>query len=126
MGLTPGNTVHVAYLTLDRQRNLFQEFLLSADPLDKLSEEQQLRVPNHLLEQSNIPIDADLQIVCMEGCIIICRDSALNPYELASVLERLQAAEEFASILSGDSKQAQAQLAELIEHFQEGASASEL
>ncbi len=126
MGLFPGDNVRVAYLTSDGQRNSFQEFLLSTDPLDKLSDDRQLQVPNHLLEQSHIPVDADLQIVCIEGCIIICRDPALNPDELASVLEHLQAAEELTAALTDEPEQAQAQLAELIKHFQEGADSSEI
>lgn len=126
MGLAPGNAVRVAYLTQDGQRNPFQEFLLSADPLDKLSEEQQLRVPNELLEQSNIPADADLQIFCLDGCIVICQDSALNTDELASILESLQNADELACTLSGEPERMREQLEELINRFQEGANTSEI
>ncbi len=126
MGLAPGSTVRIAYLTQDGQQNSFQEFLLSADPLDNLSDDRQLHVPNHLLEQSHIPVDADLQIVCIEGCIIICRDPTLNPDELASVLEHLQIADELAATLTDDPEQAQAQLTELINHLQEGADSSEI
>lgn len=126
MDLLPGNHVRVAYLTCDGQKNSFQEFLLSANPLDKLSEEQQIQVPDHILKDANIPSDADLQILCLDGCIIICQDSALNPDELASVLERLQNADELTFTLSGDPAQMREQLEELINRFQEGADSSEI
>lgn len=126
MGLSPGNTVCVAYLTHNGKENLFHEFLLSANPLDELSEELQIRVPNHVLEDANIPVDSDLQILCLDGCIVICQDSALTPSELASVLEQLQAAGELTTPLSGNPEQTREQLEELITQFQEGADPSEV
>ena len=126
MGLLPGDHVRVAYLTCDGQKNSFQEFLLSANPLDKLSEEQQIQVPDHILEDANIPSDADLQILCLDGCIVICQDSALNPDELASVLEQLQNVDELTFTLSGGPTQMREQLEELINRFQEGADSSEI
>lgn len=126
MGLFPGDHVRVAYLTCDGQKNSFQEFLLSANPMDRLSEEQQIRVPDHILEDANLPTDADLQILCLDGCIVICQDSALSPDELASVLEQLQAAGELTFTLSGSPAQMRAQLDELINRIQEGADSSEI
>ncbi len=126
MKLAPGNTVRVAYLTQDGYQNTFQEFFLSSDPFDELSDDYQLRIPNHLLEQSNIPADADLQIICIGGCIIICQDSALSSDELASVLESLHAAGELTAVLTGEPEQMQEKLTELIKHFQEGANTGEV
>ena len=37
MGIGPGSVVHIAYLTQDGQQNTFQEFLLSSNPLEKLT-----------------------------------------------------------------------------------------
>lgn len=126
MGLFPGDHVRIAYLTCDGQKNSFQEFLLSANPLDELSEEQQIRVPNHILEDANIPSDADLQILCLDGYIVICQDSALSPDELVSVLEQLQNMDELTFALSGDPAQMREQLEELINRFQEGVDSSEI
>lgn len=123
MGLGPGNTVRVAYLTQDGQQNTFQEFLLSSSPLDELSEEQQLRIPTHMLDDSNIPVDADLQILCLNGCIVICQDSVLSSDELATVLSRLQAAGELTSSLPSDPKHLHEQINNL---FQEGADPSDI
>jgi len=126
MGIGPGSVVHIAYLTQDGQQNTFQEFLLSSNPLEKLTEEQQLRVPTHMLEDSNIPADADLQIICLDGCIVICQDSALTPDELAEVLSRLQVAGELTSSLPSDPVQMQDKIEEFINYFQEGADPSDL
>jgi antitoxin component of MazEF toxin-antitoxin module len=120
MGLGPGSHVRVAYLTPDGQKNVFQEFVLSADPLDSLSEEQPLRVPDQLLEQANLPTDADLQIFCLSGCILICRDLTLNQDELYAVLDQLRTAEELMSILPSDGKQPQIPLCEMITDLLEG------
>lgn len=126
MGLGPGSHVRVAYLTHDGQQNSFREFLLSANPLDELTEEQQIKVPGHILEDANIPAGADLQILCLDGCIVICQDSALSPDELVSVLEQLQAADELTFTLSGDPEQMRDQLEELLNRFQEGADSSDI
>lgn len=126
MGLLPGDHVHIAYLTQDGQQNSFREFLMSANHLDELSDEQQLRVPDHILEDANIPANADLQILCLDGCIIICQDSALSPDELTAVLEQLQAADELAFTLPESPEQMREQLEELINRFQEGENSSEM
>lgn len=121
MGLHTGDPVRVAYLTGDGQQNSFREFLLSADPLDKLTEENQIRVPNHILEDANLPADADLQILCLSGCIVICQNSALTPDELATVLEQLRTADELTTALPDSPEQVCDQLEEFINRFQEGA-----
>jgi len=121
MGLSSGRQVHVAYLTQDGQENSFHEFFLSADPIDELSDEQKLYIPHDLLEQSGIPENADLQILCLEGCIFICQDLSLNPGELAAVLDRLRTADTLIAGSSGDLMKSMCQLEEFIDHFQEGA-----
>lgn len=126
MGLFPGDHVRVAYLTNDDRQNSFREFLLSPDPLDELSDEQQFRVPSHILEDANIPADSDLQILCLDGCIVISQDPVLNSDELASVLEQIRATDKLTSALSGDPEQVREQLEELISRFQEGANTSEV
>lgn len=126
MGLNPGSHVRVAYLTHDGQKNSFQEFLLTANPLERLSDEQQFRVPNHLLQQSNIPLDADLQIICLNGLLVICQDAAMSAGELAAILKSLYVADELVSGLPMEAEQVQAQLEEVIKRFQEGANSSDV
>ena len=120
MGLHAGDPVRVAYLTQDGQ-NTFREFLLSANPLDELTNEDQIKVPDRILEDANLPADADLQILCLNGCIVICQDSTLNSNELTAVLEQLRTADELTAALPDSPEQVCDQLEEFINHFQEGA-----
>lgn len=121
MGLLPGNHVRVAYLTQDGQHNSFQEFLLSADSLEELSDENRFHIPDHLLRQSNIPLDADLQIICLDGLLIICQDAALSSDELGTVLESLRDAGDLVCGLPMEVTQAQSQLEEAIDSLRKGA-----
>ena len=81
MGLAPGDHVRVAYLTSDGVTNPFCEFML----LPELADEQELmgndaiRISAQLMAQANIPADADLQIACLNGALLICRDTGLQP-----------------------------------------------
>ena len=120
MGLHAGDPVRVAYLTQDGQ-NTFREFLLSANPLDELTNEDQIKVPDRILEDANIPADADLQILCLDGCIVICQDSALSSDELDAVLEQLRTADELTAALPDNPELIRDQLEEFINRFQEGA-----
>ncbi len=120
MGLLPGDHIHVAYVVKDGRQNVFQEFLLSADPLDTLTEDNIFQVPSDLLAQANIPENTDLQILCLNGCLLICQDSALSLNELSSVFESLQTADDIASSLPIDPFQVREQLQEFTDHFEEG------
>lgn len=67
MGLFPGSHIRIAYLTQDGQRNSFQEFLVSADSSEELSDENQFYIPDHLLEAINVwKIFPELQIITPE------------------------------------------------------------
>lgn len=126
MGLGPGSHVHISYLTLDGQHNSFQEFLLSANPLDNLSDEQQIRMPDHLLEQSNIPLDDDLQIISLDGMLLICRDTVLTSQEITAVSDSFQTAANPSNALPSEAKEALIQMEEIIASLQEGAESSEV
>ena len=98
MGLNAGEHIRVAYLSRDGIHNDDREFLLSGESIAEDSgEEAQISIPAALMEQANIPQDADLQIVCCDGCIVIMRDSALSIDELTAVLSALETAEELAT-----------------------------
>lgn len=120
MGLHAGDPVRIAYLTHDGQQNSFREFLLSANSLDKLTDEDQIRVPDRILSDANLPADADLQILCLNGCIVICQDSVLSSDELAAVLEQLRTADELTAALPDSPELVCGQLEEFINRFQEG------
>ena len=126
MGLHAGDPVRVAYLTHDGQQNSFREFLISTDPLDELTDGDQIRVPDRILADANLPADADLQILCLDGCIVICQDSALSSNELAAVLEQLRTADELVAALPDSPEQIRDQLEEFINRFQEGADSDDI
>lgn len=120
MGLFPGDHIRVAYLSQNGRGNIFREFLLSADPLEVLTEVDKIQVPSHLLNQANIPDNADLQILCLNGCLLLCQDSALNTNELSSVFESLQIAGDIAASLPMDLSLVRDQLQELNDCFEKG------
>ena len=127
MGLAPGDHVRAAYLTPDGVTNPFCEFMLLPELADEpeLMSNDAIRIPAQLMEQANIPADADLQITCLNGVLLICQDTGLQPQELCGVLEGLQAAESLASMLPQEAQQALLQLEQTINTIQEGAEEDE-
>ncbi len=55
-----------------------------------------LAVPQPLLEEAGIDPDGEVQVICIEGAIIIAEDSTLNEDELSEVVDRLRAANDLA------------------------------
>lgn len=127
MGLEVGATVQVAYLTHDGITNTFQEFMLSSNAADEPDGEgdDSIRIPMRLMVQANISEDADLQIVCFDGCIAILRDASLQPGELRSVLEAMQKAEGLVSALPSEMHQVLPALEHTIYNIQRGAESDE-
>ena len=128
IGLVPGDLIHIAYISRDGVSNDYQEFLLSASGIENMEEEETtFHIPTRLLEQANIPADSDLQIAFSDGLIIISGSSTLDLEEWGEVLERLEKTCEYAEHFrfDNDIAQVQAQLADEIEHYQEGGEHSE-
>lgn len=124
MGLAPGDHVRVAYLTQDGTANTFREFMLLPAAMGEsdLNEDSAIQIPTQLMREANISPDADLQIACLNGALVICQDTNLQPEELHSVLESLEFAESLASMISGDTQQMLLQLEQAINIIiQEGA-----
>lgn len=120
MGLYPGSHVRVAYLTQDGEKNTFQEFLFSAHGIEKIeSDDGMIKIPDTLLERSNLSGNTAVQIICLDGCIIICRDDQMSLEELSAVLDGLNASNELTEQLSTDFQMAQEQLADLTEDLDE-------
>ena len=122
MGLAPGNHVRAAYLTPDGTTNPFCEFMLLPELVDgpDLVGDDAVRIPAQLMAQANIPADADLQIACLNGALLICRDTGLQPQELCGILEGLQAAEDLSAMLPQEAQQALLQLEQTIGTIREG------
>lgn len=122
MGLAAGSHVRVAYLTHDGTTNTFCELMLLPNEADGASpdDDSSIRIPMELMRQANIPQDADLQIACLDGCIVISRDTGLQPEELSSILDSLQLAESFVSMLPGEAQQVLSQLEQTIQNTRKG------
>ena len=102
MGIVPGDHVRVAYLTDDGAHNTFKEFLVTAEGIQGQNEEQRIAIPNQLLRQANIPEDADIQIICLDGILVISHESGMNQDELADVLDSLWTANDITARLPAD------------------------
>jgi bifunctional DNA-binding transcriptional regulator/antitoxin component of YhaV-PrlF toxin-antitoxin module len=95
MGLFPGDTVKLAYIsgTNDSIRNTFKEFVLTPDGIAALQDdgEAELTLPHELLEAAEIPVDSDLEIVCAKGAVVILEADLLDslPDELRELFNDL-------------------------------------
>lgn len=122
MGLAAGDHVRVAYLTHDGAANTFCELMLLPNEVDGAipNEDSSIQIPMKLMRQANIPQEADLQITCLDGCIVISRDTGLQPEELSSILDSLQLAESFVSMLPGEVRQVLSRLEQAVQNTQKG------
>ena len=102
MGVSPGQNVFVAYIADDDLANQYSEFMVSSVSLSEMDCAQRIAVPQPLLEEAGIDPDGEVQVICAEGAIIIAEDSTLNEDELSEVVDRLQAANDFAQQLSNE------------------------
>ena len=114
--------MRVAYLTHDGAANTFCELMLLPNAVDGvgLNGDNAIQIPMELMRQANIPQDADLQIACLDGCIVISGDTGLQPEELSSILDSLQLAESFASVLPGEARQVLSRLEQAVQNMKEG------
>lgn len=86
MGLTAGQDVFVAYITDDDLANRYHEFTVSSVSLSELDTTQQIAIPQQLLGQAGIDSNAEVQIACIDGAIIITGDTPLTEDELSEVV----------------------------------------
>ena len=114
MGLFPSNSVYLAYLTRDGMKNIYQEFLLTSRPVGDLEEEGKIIVPSSLLEQANIPSDGDIQILCLNGVILLFEDSTLSKQDLDLLLQQLRFTSELTAVLPDQAHSAIQQLKQII------------
>lgn len=101
MGLYPGDSVRVAYLSEDGEANTFQEFLLTKNGFDSTEEDARIAIPTALLKQAGLPESADVQVVCGNGAIILCADPLLHAEALEEILSALGIATDILSQLPG-------------------------
>jgi Fe2+ transport system protein FeoA len=82
MGLVPGDSVKLAYISnsADSIRNTFKEFVLTPDGVAALEDDEdaELTLPHELLEAEEIPVDSNLEIVCAKGAVVILQADLLD------------------------------------------------
>ena len=121
MGLQAGDTIRVSYLTPDGATNSFRELLIYAEDskAENNLDTRTIQIPTELLQQAQIPPEADMQIICLDGVLLICRDNAPSVDELTSVLESLNNVGNLISSLPNDLEELKEQLSAIIESFSE-------
>ena len=130
MGLCAGDHLRVAFLTNDGSTNVYKEFLISPngieDPmLDGKDVLSSISIPVSILQEANIPSEADLQIVCADGAIIISHDT-LSGNELKTVLDSFTYAENLMRQLPKDGATALDLLGDCLDEVQEEDFSNEL
>lgn len=81
---------------------IYHEFTVSSVSLSELDTTQQIAIPQQLLEQAGIDSNAEVQIACMDGAIIITGDTPLTEDELSEVVDRLRAVNDLTKHFPGE------------------------
>lgn len=101
MGLHPGDRVCFAYLAAESGENLFSEFALVPAQGEEDSAVGQIQIPEALLSQAGILPGEDVQILCLDGALLICGTETLSLEELKMVRQYLASANSLTEQLAG-------------------------
>lgn len=103
MGLLAGQSVYVAYIAEHDLTNRYSEFLVSGTSFAELDTSEHIAIPQQLLGQAGIDSNAEVQIACIDGAIIITGDTPLTEDELSEVVGRLRAVNDLAEHFANES-----------------------
>ena len=117
MGLSAGMHVRVAFLTEDGEKNTFREFLLTKNSLTEIDSEPRFQIPAELLRQAKIAEDADIQMIVVDGAILICQEPNLNVQELRKISDSLGLAASMTEELPDDLPAAKDRLQQALSDF---------
>ncbi len=117
MGLFAGMHVRVAFLTEDGEKNTFREFLLMKNSLTEIDAEPRFQIPADLLRQAKIAKDADIQMIVVDGAILICQEPNLNVQELRKISDSLGLAASMTEELPDDLPAAKDRLQQALSDF---------
>lgn len=87
-GICTGDAIKLIYMAEEEEvKSAAKEFLLvknDQDVVEELAREQRvsLQIPEELLQDAGIPMDADLDIVCQNGRIVIFSSELLKETEI--------------------------------------------
>ena len=87
MGLDIGDDVFVSFISNGQEANVYRELSASLQELD--SAPKSITIPDELMENAGIMPDADIQIICGQGVILITAQASMSTSELREVLQSL-------------------------------------
>lgn len=122
MGLKAGEYISVSYLSRDGSENSFHELELYGNCTQDEGEAlpHTIQVPSELMAEARLSEQDDLQILCLDGAILICRDTVPNVKELEAVLEQITTANSLVSLLPEEKSEIENCLAQIIAEHEEG------
>ena len=108
-GICTGDAIKLIYMAEEEEvKSAAKEFLLvknDQDVVEELVREQRvsLQIPEELLQDAGIPMDADLDIVCQNGRIVIFSTELLKeteiPEEVMEICNELGSSEDKVKII---------------------------
>ena len=91
--------------------------MLHSEETNTYGDELKITIPSSLLQQANIFPDSDIQIVCLDGVLVIGTESKLNLSELTAVLEGISIVTDVTENLPADTDSLQLQLKDTINNL---------
>ena len=83
MGLDIGGDVFVSFISNGQEANVYRELLIASASLQELdSAPKSIAIPDELMENAGIMPDADIQIICGQGVILITAQASMSTSEL--------------------------------------------
>ena len=105
MGLDIGDDVFVSFISNGQEANVYRELLIASASLQELdSAPKSITIPDELMENAGIMPDADIQIICGQGVILITAQASMSTSELREVLQSLYTANNVMEQLAGAPK----------------------
>lgn len=90
MGLDIGDDVCVSFISNGQEANVYRELLIASASLQELdSAPKSITIPDELMENAGIMPDADIQIICGQGVILITAQASMSTSELREVPQSL-------------------------------------
>ena len=82
--------VCVSFISNGQEANVYRELLIASASLQELdSAPKSITIPDELMENAGIMPDADIQIICGQGVILITAQASMSTSELREVPQSL-------------------------------------
>ena len=122
MGLDIGDDVFVSFISNGQEANVYRELLIASASLQELdSAPKSITIPDELMENAGIMPDADIQIICGQGVILITAQASMSTFEQREVLQSLYTANNVMEQLADAPEKALPMLTDILSSIEEGA-----